>query len=90
MSSGACRALVAVVLTLVATIVFVFLAPSAAFWVCLGVPLVILGVIALMPQVGMTINFVSTVAFVIANALLEKFGGDSLDETLGRYRAEVG
>ena len=57
-------------IALVATIVFVFLAPSAAFWVCVGVPLVILGVIAVMPQVGMTINFVSTVAFVIVLGML--------------------
>lgn len=57
-------------IALVAGIVFLFLAPSAAFWVCVGVPLVILGVIALMPQVGMTINFVSTVAFVIVLGML--------------------
>ncbi|MCP4907887.1 MAG: efflux RND transporter permease subunit [bacterium] len=57
-------------LSLVASIVFLFLAPSAAIWVCLGVPLVILGVIALMPQVGMTINFVSTIAFVIVLGML--------------------
>ncbi len=57
-------------LALVAAIVFTFLAPSAAIWVCLGVPLVILGVIALMPQVGMTINFVSTIAFVIVLGML--------------------
>lgn len=57
-------------IALVAVIVFVFLAPSAAFWVCVGVPLVILGVIAVMPMVGMTINFVSTVAFVIVLGML--------------------
>jgi multidrug efflux pump subunit AcrB len=57
-------------IALVAGIVFLFLAPSAAFWVCVGVPLVILGVIALMPQLGMTINFVSTVAFVIVLGML--------------------
>ena len=57
-------------LSLVAVIVFLFLAPSAAFWVCVGVPLVILGVIAVMPLTGMTINFVSTVAFVIVLGML--------------------
>jgi chorismate synthase len=31
----------------------------------------------------------ATVAFVIANALLEKFGGDSLDEMRQRYEQEV-
>lgn len=55
---------------LVAGIVFLFLAPTAALWVCVGVPLVILGVVALIPQVGMTINFVSTVAFVIVLGML--------------------
>ena len=57
-------------LILVACIVFLFLAPSAALWVCVGVPVVILGVIATMPMVGMTINFVSTVAFVIVLGML--------------------
>jgi multidrug efflux pump subunit AcrB len=57
-------------LALVAAIVFLFLAPSAALWVCIGVPLVILGVIAVMPQVGMTINYVSTIAFVIVLGML--------------------
>jgi multidrug efflux pump subunit AcrB len=57
-------------LALVATIVFLFLAPSAAMWVCVGVPVVILAVVAVMPQVGMTINFVSTVAFVIVLGML--------------------
>ena len=57
-------------IVLVAGIVFLFLAPSAAIWVCVGVPLVILGVIAVMPLVGMTINFVSTIAFVIVLGML--------------------
>ena len=55
---------------LVAMIVFLFLAPSAAMWVCVGVPLVILGVLVVMPRVGMTINYVSTVAFVIVLGML--------------------
>ena len=57
-------------IALVASIVFLFLAPSAAIWVCVGVPLVILGVIALIPEVGLTINFVSTMAFVIVLGML--------------------
>jgi multidrug efflux pump subunit AcrB len=55
---------------LVAAILFLFLAPSAAIWVALGVPIVILGVIATMPMTGMTINFVSTTAFVIVLGML--------------------
>lgn len=57
-------------IVLVAAILFTFLAPSAAMWVALGVPIVILGVISLMPFTGMTINFVSTTAFVIVLGML--------------------
>jgi multidrug efflux pump subunit AcrB len=55
---------------LVGVILFAFLAPAAALWVAMGVPVVILGVIALMPFTGMTINFVSTTAFVIVLGML--------------------
>jgi multidrug efflux pump subunit AcrB len=55
---------------LVAAILFLVLAPSAAMWVAMGVPIVILVVIALMPVTGMTINFVSTTAFVIVLGML--------------------
>lgn len=55
---------------LVGAVLFAFLAPSAAIWVAAGVPIVILGVIALMPLTGMTINFVSTTAFVIVLGML--------------------
>lgn len=57
-------------IVLVGAILFLFLAPSAAMWVALGVPIVILGVIAMMPVTGMTINFVSTTAFVIVLGML--------------------
>ncbi|MEZ4218149.1 MAG: efflux RND transporter permease subunit [Myxococcota bacterium] len=57
-------------IVLVALIVFLFLAPSAATWVCLGVPLVILGVLVVMPRLDIGINFVSTVAFVVVLGLL--------------------
>jgi multidrug efflux pump subunit AcrB len=57
-------------IVLVAFIVFLFLAPSAATWVCVGVPLVIMGVLIVMPRVGITINFVSTMAFVIVLGML--------------------
>ena len=55
---------------LVAGIVFLFLAPSAAIWVCVGIPLVILAVLAVMPAFDMGINFISTVAFVVILGLL--------------------
>lgn len=57
-------------LFLVALIVFIFLAPSAATWVCLGVPLVIIGVVIAMPVFDVTINFMSTIAFVVVLGLL--------------------
>lgn len=57
-------------ITFVATIVFIFLAPSAAMWVCFGVPLVILAVLIVMPGFGIGINFVSTIAFVVVLGLL--------------------
>ena len=57
-------------IVLVAIIVFVFLAPSAATWVCVGVPLVILATLIFMPFFGVGINFVSTVAFVVILGLL--------------------
>lgn len=55
---------------LVAGIVFLFLAPSAAIWVCAGVPLVMLGVLTLMPLFDISLNFVSTIAFVVVLGLL--------------------
>src|SRR5690606_23155095 len=55
---------------LVGAVLFLFLAPSAAIWVAFGVPIVMLGVVALMPATGMTINFVSTTAFVIVLGML--------------------
>jgi multidrug efflux pump subunit AcrB len=57
-------------IALVAIIVFLFLAPSAATWVCVGVPVVILGVLVVMPQFDMTLNFMSTTAFVVILGLL--------------------
>ncbi|NRA00648.1 MAG: efflux RND transporter permease subunit [Myxococcales bacterium] len=57
-------------ITFVASIVFVFLAPSAAVWVCFGVPLVILAVLIVMPSFGIGINFISTIAFVVVLGLL--------------------
>ena len=60
----------AIGLALVALIVFIFLAPSAATWICLGVPLVILSVVVVMPGFNVTINFMSTIAFVVVLGLL--------------------
>ena len=55
---------------LVAGIVFLFLAPSAAAWVCAGVPLVVLSAVVVMPYFEMNINFISTIAFLVVLGLL--------------------
>jgi multidrug efflux pump subunit AcrB len=60
----------AIGVVLVASIVFLFLAPSAAIWVCAGVPIVILAVLMVMPAFDMGINFISTIGFVVMLGLL--------------------
>ncbi len=42
-----------------------FLRPSVAVWVCVGIPISFLGALALMPQLGVTINLVSLFAFIL-------------------------
>ena len=42
-----------------------FLRPSLAFWVALGVPVCFLGAFALMPFVGVSINIVSLLGFIL-------------------------
>jgi multidrug efflux pump subunit AcrB len=56
--------------TLVAGIIFVFLSPGTALWVIVGVPVVILGVLALMPALDMTINMIATAGFVVVLGML--------------------
>ena len=57
-------------LTLVAASVFLFLSPSAALWVCVGVPIVFLGVLICMPYLGITLNIMSTSALVVVLGML--------------------
>jgi multidrug efflux pump subunit AcrB len=57
-------------LILVASTVFLFLSPGAAFWVCVGVPVVMLGAVIVMPLFGITLNAISTAAFVIVIGML--------------------
>lgn len=42
-----------------------FLRPSLAFWVVVGIPISFLGTLALMPHLGVTINIVSLFAFIL-------------------------
>ena len=57
-SGGKSMLLVFLMLTL-------FLRPSLAFWVVIGIPVCFLGALALMPYLGVTINIVSLFAFIL-------------------------
>ena len=50
---------------LVILMLAMFLRPSVAFWVFLGVPIAFLGGLALMPTIGVTINLISLFAFIL-------------------------
>jgi multidrug efflux pump subunit AcrB len=52
-------------IVLVSIVLALFLRPSLAFWVILGMPLSFLGAIALMPELGVTINLVSLFGFIL-------------------------
>jgi multidrug efflux pump subunit AcrB len=50
---------------LVLLLLALFLRPDLAFWVSIGVPISFLGALALMPQLGMTLNLVSMFGFIL-------------------------
>lgn len=50
---------------LVLLVLLLFLSVRVAFWVAFGLPFCILGVLALLPSVGITINMVSMAGFVL-------------------------
>lgn len=50
---------------LVFVMLTLFLRPSLAFWVVLGIPICFLGALSLMPYLGVTINIVSLFAFIL-------------------------
>lgn len=50
---------------LVAIVLGLFLRPSIAFWVCMGIPVSFLGALAVMPSLGVTINLLSLFAFIV-------------------------
>ncbi len=55
---------------LVSAILFTFLAPSAAAWVLVGIPVVFLGTLVLLPSMGLTINLISLTGFVVVLGLV--------------------
>lgn len=55
---------------LVIAILLVFLDSRAALWVAVGIPVVLLGVVALLPLLGMTLNMLTLAAFVVVLGML--------------------
>ena len=50
---------------LVITLLALFLRPSVAFWVCLGIPMSFMGAFLLMPIFDVTLNLMSLFAFIL-------------------------
>lgn len=50
---------------LVLLLLGLFLRPTVAAWVCLGIPVSFLGALAVMPELGVTINIMSVFAFIL-------------------------
>jgi multidrug efflux pump subunit AcrB len=50
---------------LVFVVLGLFLRPTIALWVCFGIPISFLGVLALMPIMGITINLISVFGFIL-------------------------
>ncbi len=50
---------------LVMLVLALFLRPTVAFWVCVGIPVTFMGAIALMPFLGVTINVISLFGFIL-------------------------
>lgn len=50
---------------LVILMLALFLRPSVAFWVCLGIPMCFLGAFLFMPMFGVSINLMSLFAFIL-------------------------
>ncbi len=50
---------------LVIVLLALFLRPTVAFWVFIGVPVAFMGGLALMPEIGVTLNLISLFAFIL-------------------------
>ncbi|HVI01025.1 MAG TPA: efflux RND transporter permease subunit [Enhygromyxa sp.] len=57
-------------MVLVIAILLVFLDARAALWVAAGVPVALLGVVALLPTLGMTLNMLTLAGFVVVLGML--------------------
>lgn len=57
-------------IVLVIGVLALFLTRKAAMWVSVGVPVVILGVVVLLPTVGLTLNLITLAGFVIVLGML--------------------
>jgi multidrug efflux pump subunit AcrB len=55
----------AIGLALVLLVLTLFLRPSLAFWVTLGIPISFLGALAVMPWVGLSVNLISLFGFIL-------------------------
>jgi len=60
----------AIGLVLVIVVLGIFLNRKAALWVSVGVPVVLLGVVVLLPLVGLTLNLITLAGFVIVLGML--------------------
>lgn len=57
-------------MVLVVAILLIFLDARAALWVSAGVPVVLLGVVALLPMLNMTLNMLTLAGFVVVLGML--------------------
>ncbi|MFO7561664.1 MAG: efflux RND transporter permease subunit [Enhygromyxa sp.] len=57
-------------LVLVIAVLLIFLDARAALWVSVGIPVVLLGIVALLPVLGMTLNMLTLAGFVVVLGML--------------------
>lgn len=70
-----------------------FLRLSVAIWVCVGIPLSFMGALALMPQLGITINLMSMFAFILVLGIVVDdaiITGENIYSHLKRAGANAG
>ena len=74
---------------LVALVLFVFLTPTTAVWVLLGIPVAFLGALALFPVFDMGINMVTLTGFVVALGMVVDAGVVVGERIVARRQAGV-
>jgi multidrug efflux pump subunit AcrB len=72
-------------LILVVIVLTLFLNKDMAFWVSLGIPVSVMGVIFLMPMFNMTINIISLLALIIVIGIIVD-DGIIVAENIAKYR----